>query len=61
MGWKTPGTPSQIKVNNELITSAKKIANHMNDFFIQKVIKIQSAMEATTFSVAKVRDIIESC
>ena len=59
MGWKTPGTPSQIKVNNELITSAKKIANHMNDFFIQKVIKIQSAMEATTFSVAKVRDIME--
>ena len=60
MGWKSPGTPSQIKVDNKLITSAKKIAEYMNDFFIQKVYKIQSAMKSASFSVTKVRDIMQN-
>ena len=30
MGWKNTGTPTQLKLTNQLITSAKKIAHLMN-------------------------------
>ena len=60
MGWKSQGSPNQIKVNNALITSAKKIAQYMNEFFIDKVQTIRSGMAAATFSVSKVQDIMES-
>ena len=32
MGWKSSGTPHQLKVDNQLVTSAKKIAQLMNEF-----------------------------
>ena len=34
MGWKSQGTPNQLNVGNQLITSAKLIAQAMNEFFI---------------------------
>ena len=37
MGWKSSGTPHQIKVNNQLVTSAKRIAQLMNEYVIEKV------------------------
>ena len=58
MGWKSPGTPSQIKVNNELITSAKEIAQHMNEYFIQKVLDIRSGMQVADFSLSRVKGIM---
>ena len=58
MGWKSQGTPNQLVVDNVLITSAKKIAQFMNEFFIEKVEKIRAGMEAATFSVEKVKEIM---
>ena len=42
VNWKSPGSPSQLEVNNELVTSASKIAEYMNNFFIDKVTEIIS-------------------
>ena len=44
MNWKTTGTPTQIEVNNELITSASKIAGLMNTFFLEKISLIRRNM-----------------
>ena len=44
MDWKSTGTPTQIEVNNVLITSASKIAEVMNCFFIEKVSLIRRGM-----------------
>ena len=60
MGWTSPGTPSQIKVKNDLITSAKEIARHMNEYFIQKVLAIRSSMQAAYFSISTVRSIMKN-
>ena len=56
IGWKSPGTSSQIKVNNELITSARKIAHYMNEYFIEKVTSIRSVMHNMAFPVDKLID-----
>ena len=37
MNWKSTGIPTQLEVNNVLITSAGSIADLMNNFFIDKV------------------------
>ena len=37
MGWKTTGSPTQLEEKGKLITSAKVIAQVMNEFFIDKV------------------------
>ena len=58
MGWKSTGTPNQLVVDNFLITSAKKIAQLMNNFFINKVETIRAGMKAAVFSVEKVEDIM---
>ena len=42
MEWRSVGSPSRIEVDNCLITSARSIAEHMNNFFIEKVRKIKS-------------------
>ena len=60
MGWKIPGTPNQIKVKNDLITSAKEIAKQMNEYFIQKVLKIRSGMQVSDFSISGVKSIMEN-
>ena len=44
MEWKTTGTPHQIEVGGKLITKARLIATHMNEFFIEKVQQIREAM-----------------
>ena len=45
MGWKSTGTPSQLEVDNKLVTKASKIAELMNNFFIQKVQKIRQGLK----------------
>ena len=60
MGWKSEETPNQMKVDNMLITSAKKIAHYMNEYFINKVQTIRSGMAAAIFSVSKVQDIMHN-
>ena len=44
MGWGSPGTPSQLEVNNKLEGRASKIAEIMNNYFIQKVVRIRSSL-----------------
>ena len=34
MDWKTSGTPHQIEVNGQLVTSASLTATYMNAFFL---------------------------
>ena len=60
MGWKSTGTPTSIKVGNELITSARKIAGHMNTFFLNKVETIRAGIPAVEFNMTKVHDIMLS-
>ena len=59
MGWKSTGTPTQLKVNNQLITSAKKIAQVMNEFFVNKVENIRAGMPNSPFDIIKVTEIME--
>ena len=58
MGWKSQGTPSQLRVGNELVTSAKKIADIMNNFFIDKVETIRQGIPSTRFDLNKVNSIM---
>ena len=53
MGWKSTGTPHQLKVNNQLITSAKNIAQSMNEFLLQKVQKIHSLLPFQLIKLGK--------
>ena len=45
MGWTATGTPSQIEVGNKLETKPSRIAEVMNDFFIDKVITIRNGLK----------------
>ena len=44
MNWKSTGSPSQLEENGVLITSARSIAQIMNNFFIDKVRYIRQNM-----------------
>ena len=59
MGWKSSGTPTQIKVDNELITSPKKIAQKMNEYFLEKVSKIRASMPDSEMWTSKIRSKME--
>lgn len=60
MGWKSTGTPTQLKVNNQLVTSAKKIAQLMNEFFLDKVNRIRASMPAAEFDTTKIENAMEN-
>ena len=34
MNWNTDGSPTQLEINNKLITCAKNVAEHMNEFLL---------------------------
>ena len=59
MEWRSVGSPSRIEVDNCLITSAHSIAEHMNNFFIEKVRKIKSGMKTLTLSLNSCKLIME--
>ena len=44
MEWKQQGPPQQLQVGHQLITSARVIAQHMNEFFIGKVLKLREGL-----------------
>jgi hypothetical protein len=50
MGWKSQGTPNQLKIGNQLVTSAKMIAQAMNEFFLNKVQTICTGMISVIFN-----------
>ena len=44
MEWKKLGPPHQLQIGNKLVTKASSIAKHMNEFFIEKVLKIRNSI-----------------
>ena len=52
MNWKSTGTPSQIESSNRLVTSAREIAELMNEFFIDKVKLIRAGMAKVVTNMA---------
>ena len=58
MRWKSKGTPSQLNIANKLVTSAKLIAQSMNEFVINKVRIIREGMESVPFNFNKVNEIM---
>ena len=60
MNWKSPGTPSQIEINNSLITSAGLIATHMNQFFVDKVRLIRASMAQVVTNLGHIKNIMEN-
>ena len=60
MGWKSSGTPTQIKINNKLITSPKKIAQKMNEYFLEKVDKIRASMPDSEMWTSKIKSKMEN-
>ena len=60
MGWQSNGTPNQLKVNNQLVTSAKAIAQLMNEFFLNKVHEIRAGMTNAAFEIEQVHNIMQN-
>ena len=60
MGWKSTGTPTQLKVDNQLVTSAKKIAQLMNEFFLNKYENIRASMPTAFFDTSKIHSIMNN-
>ena len=58
MGWKFKGTPSHIKVNDDLISSARVMAQRFNEFFVGKVASIRSNMPPGDLPLAKLDEIM---
>ena len=44
MDWKTPGSPLQIEIGGKLVTKASLVAQHMNEYFTNKVKTIRDAI-----------------
>ena len=59
MNWKTTGTPVQLEVNHQLVTSARKIAVLMNQFFMDKVRLIRAGMGQAVTNMADCMNIME--
>ena len=53
MGWKSTGSPNQLEVNNTLETKASKIAQLMNNFFIEKVLSIRKGLKKVSESLGE--------
>ena len=60
MNWKSSGTPVQIEMNNKMYTSAKAIAEIMNEYFIDKVRLIRAGMGHIVTNLAQCRSIMEN-
>ena len=59
MGWKTTGSPSQLEVDGKLETKPSRLANLMNDFFIDKVVTIRNGLKKVPECVRECWKIME--
>ena len=59
MGWKSQNSPQQIKVNDTLLTSPRKIAQCMNEYFINKVVTIRSNMTNAPVPLVKLKELMQ--
>ena len=60
MNWKTPGTPTQLEESGLLITSAAKISQVMNTFFIDKVRAIRENMAKVAINLTPCNQIMQN-
>ena len=58
MGWKSVGTPSQLEVNGKLETKSSRIAQLMNNFFINKVRYIRDSLPNIPNNLAQCRSLM---
>ena len=56
MGWTSQGPPQQIQVDNVLLTSARKMSQCMNEYFVGKVNKIRAGMIDAPFPISNLKD-----
>ena len=59
MNWKSTGIPTQLEDNGNLITSARTIAQVMNQFFIDKIKVIRQNMATVVFNMAPCMQIMK--
>ena len=60
MNWKTVGSPTQLEVGGVLVTSARSIAQEMNNFFINKVKLIKANMSMAAINMGQCFRIMEN-
>ena len=54
------GTPTQIRVDNQLVSLTKRMAQCFNEFFIGKVESIRSNMPPGIFLIVKLNEILSN-
>ena len=57
--WKTIGAPTQLEENGSLVTSARKISQIMNSFFIDKVRVLRQSMASVVINMASCRQVMK--
>ena len=60
INWKTPGTPTQLEESGLLVTSAAKISQVMNTFFIDKVRAIRGNMAKVAINLTPCKQIMQN-
>ena len=60
MGWKNSSSPTKVIINNEVVSSARKLANCFNNFFVDKVASLRASMPVADFPVAKLKEIMQN-
>ena len=60
MKWKSTGTPTQLEENGRLVTSAKLIAQVMNNFFIEKIRSIRQSMAMVAINMAPCKQVMQN-
>ena len=60
MNWKKTGTPTQLEENGKLLTSAKVIAQVMNNFFVEKIRSIRQSMALGVINMAPCKLVMEN-
>ena len=54
MGWKSTGSPTQLQIDNKLVTSAHEMAQAMNTFFVGKIDNIRATLPTVTLNTIKI-------
>ena len=56
MGWKSTGSPTQLQIDNKLVTSAHEMAQAMNYFFVGKIENIRATLPPVELNTIKIRE-----
>ena len=56
MGWQKTGSPTQLQIENRLISSPKQIAQIMNTYFLNKVDRIRQSIPDSPLDTSKIEE-----